>query len=107
MFLRVAVFAVLFSATSHVYTQEAFSDALPPSTDAKSGEATPESAWLDLRQSTPRNSRTQNAPVWVEAVTLLPAQSSGDMTSKSVFRIRVAQPSTNYRSEEHTSELQS
>src|SRR5213594_4252770 len=97
MFLRVAVFAVLFSATSHVYTQEAFSDALSPSTDAKSGEATPESAWLDLRQSTPRNSRTQNAPVWVEAVTLLPAQSSGDMTSKSVFRIRVAQPSTNYQ----------
>src|SRR5207248_4980814 len=97
MFLRVAVFAVLFSATSHVYTQEAFSDALSPSTDAKSGEATPESAWLDLRQSTPRNSRTQNAPVWVDAVTSLPAQSSGDMTSKSVFRIRVAQPSTNYQ----------
>src|SRR5436189_3573043 len=97
MFLRVAVFAVLFSATSHVYTQEAFSDALPPSIDAKPGEGTPESAWLDLRQSTPRNSRTQNAPVWVEAVTLLPAQSSGDMTSKSVFRIRVAQPSTNYQ----------
>src|SRR5438094_1647437 len=97
MFLRVAVFAVLFSATSHVYTQEAFSDALSPSTDAKSGEATPESAWLDLRQSAPRNSRTQNAPVWVEAVTLLPAQSTGDMTSKSVFRIRVAQPSINYQ----------
>src|SRR5213083_1281001 len=97
MFLRVAVFAVLFSASSHVYTQEAFSDALPPSIDAKPGQATPESAWLDLRQSAPRNSRTQNAPVWVEAVTLLPAQSSGDMTSKSVFRIRVAQPSTNYQ----------
>src|SRR5207249_907200 len=97
MFLRVAVFAVLFSATSRVYTQEAFSDALPPSIDAKPGEATPESAWLDLRQSTPRNSRTQNALGWVEAVTLLPAQSSGDMTSKSVFRIRVAQPSTNYQ----------
>src|SRR5437870_7264503 len=97
MFLRVAVFAVLFSATSHVYTQEAFSDALPPSIDAKPGQATPESAWLDLRQSAPGNSRTQNAPVWMEAVTLLPAQSSGDMTSKSVFRIRVAQPSTNYQ----------
>src|SRR6266516_1236219 len=97
MFLRVAVFAVLFSATSHVYTQEAFSDALPNSLDVKPGQATPESAWLDLRQSTSRNSRTQNAPEWVEAVTLLPAQSTGDMTSKSVFRIRVAQPSTNYQ----------
>src|SRR6266516_2398896 len=97
MFLRVAVFAVLFSATSHVYTQEAFSDALPNSLDVKPGQATPESAWLDLRQSTSRNSRTQNAPEWVEAVTLLPAQSTGDMISKSVFRIRVAQPSTNYQ----------
>src|SRR5438094_5044068 len=97
MFLRVAVFAVLFSATSHVYPEEAFSYALPPSIDAKPGQATLESAWLDLRQSAPRNSRTQNAPVWVEAVTLLPTQSSGDMTSKSVFRIRVAQPSTNYQ----------
>src|SRR5438105_532778 len=86
--------ATLSAATSHVYPQEALSDALPPSIDAKSGQATLESAWLDLRQSAPRNSRTQNAPVWVEAVTLLPAQSSGDMTSKSVFRIRVAQPST-------------
>jgi hypothetical protein len=97
MLIRVAVFAVLFSATSHVYTQEAFSDALPNSLDAEPGQATPESAWLDLRQNAPQNSRTQNAPEWVEAVTLLPAQSTGDMTSKSVFRIRVAQPSTNYQ----------
>src|SRR5207249_9576890 len=97
MFLRVAVFTVLFGATSHVYTQEAFSDALPTSLDAELGQATPESAWLDLRQNAPRNSRTQNAPEWVEAVTLLPAQSSDDMTSKSVFRIRVAQPSTSYQ----------
>jgi len=97
MFLRVAVLTLLFSATSRVYAQEAFSDALPTWSDAKPGQATPESAWLDLRQSTSRNSRTQNAPVWVEAVTLLPAQSTGDMNSKSVFRIRVAQPSANYQ----------
>jgi hypothetical protein len=97
MFLRVAVLTLLFSATSRVYAQEAFSDALPTWSDAKPGQATPESAWLDLRQSTSRNSRTQNAPVWVEAVTLLPAQSTGDMSSKSVFRIRVAQPSANYQ----------
>lgn len=97
MFLRVTVFALLFSATSRVYTQEAFSDALPTSSDAKPGQATPESAWLDLRQSPPRNSRMQNAPAWVEAVTLLPAQSTGGVSSKSVFRIRVAQPSANYQ----------
>jgi hypothetical protein len=97
MFLRVAVFALLFSATSRVYAQEAFSDALPTSSDAKLGQETPESAWLDLRQSTPGNSRTQNAPAWVEAVTLLPAQSTGDMSAKSVFRIRITQPSADYQ----------
>src|SRR6266550_5232639 len=96
MFLRVAVLALLFSATSRVYAQEAFSDALPTSIDTNLGQATPENAWLDLRQSTPRNSKTQNAPAWVEAVTLSPAQSTGDMSSKSVFRIRVAQPGGDY-----------
>jgi hypothetical protein len=97
MFLRVAFFGVLFSATSHVYTQEAFSDALPNSLDAKPGQATPESAWIDLRQNTPRNSTPQSVPPWVEAVTLFPAQSTGDTMSKSVFRIRVAQPNPDYQ----------
>src|SRR6266576_836748 len=96
MFLRVAVLALLFSATSRVYAQEAFSDALPTSSDTDLEQATPESAWLDLRQSTSRKSKTQNAPAWVEAVTLSPAQSTGDMSSKSVFRIRVAQPGGDY-----------
>ena len=96
MFLRVAVLALLFSATSRVYAQEAFSDALPTSSDMDLEQATPGSAWLDLRQSTSRNSKTQNAPAWVEAVTLSPAQSTGDMSSKSVFRIRVAQPAGDY-----------
>ena len=97
MFLRVAVLALLFSANSRVYAQEAFSDALPTSSDTNLGQVTPESAWLDLRQSAPRNSRIQNAPAWVEAVTLSPAQPTGDMSSKSVFRIRVVQPSANYQ----------
>jgi hypothetical protein len=96
MFLRVAVLALLFSATSRVHAQEAFSDALPTSSDTDLEQATPESAWLDLRQSTSRNSKTQNAPAWVEAVTLSPAQSTGDMSSKSIFRIRVAQPGGDY-----------
>src|SRR6266705_2418265 len=95
MFLRVTVFALLFGVTSRVCAQEAFSDALPPSSDAKPGQATLESAWLDLRQNTSPNSRTQNAPSWVEGVTLLPAQSTGG--SKSVFRIRVTPLSTNYQ----------
>src|SRR5437868_4001933 len=95
MFLRITLFALLFGVTSRVCAQEAFSDALPTSSDAKPAQATLESAWLDLRQNTSPNSSTQNAPSWVEAVTLLPAQSTGG--SKSVFRIRVTPPSTNYQ----------
>src|SRR5260370_31174956 len=95
MFLRITVVGLLFGVTSRVCAQEAFRDALPPSSDAKHGQATLESAWLDLRQNTSPNSGTQNAPAWVEAVTLLPAQSTGG--SKSVFRIRVTPPSTNYQ----------
>src|SRR6266567_2704489 len=95
MFLRIAVLALLVGMTSRVCAQEAFNDALPPSSDAKPGQATLESAWLDLRQNTSPNSRTQNAPSWVEGVTLLPAQSTGG--SKSVFRIRVTPLSTDYQ----------
>jgi hypothetical protein len=100
MLLRVAAFALLFApligATSRLWAQEAFSNALPPSSDAKVEQATPESAWLDLRQNTPRNSTPQNVPSWVEAVTLLPARSIGDTMTKSTFRIRVARPNTDY-----------
>src|SRR5213592_4495131 len=97
MFVRVAVLAVLFGAISRAYAQEALSDALPPSINTKPGEATPESAWIDLRQNTPRNSTPQSVPPWVEAVTLFPARSTGDTMSKSVFRIRVAQPNPDYQ----------
>src|SRR5437016_10382473 len=96
MFLPL-LFLLLFSAISRVWAQEAFSDALRPSNDAKLEQPTPESAWLDLRQNSPRNSTPQAAPPWVEAVTLLREQSTGDTMPKSVFRIRVTQPSADYQ----------
>src|SRR5437762_6758812 len=120
MLVRVVVFALLLGAVSRVCAQEALSDGLPTSPDTKPGYAMPGSAWLDLRQNTSPNSETQNAPPWVEAVTLLPVQATANTMSKSVFRIRVTQPTPDYqvlffrlffddkpRSEEHTSELQS
>jgi hypothetical protein len=97
MFLRVAAFVLLLGTTSRICAQEAFGDNLPPSADGNLVEATPESAWLDLRQNTPRHSTPQNAPPWVEAVTLLPAQATGDTMPKSVFRIRVRRPSPDYQ----------
>ena len=97
-----AVFAILLAAICRVSAQEAFTDALPSPTDATAEATTertiPESAWLDLRQNAPQNSKMQNAPAWVEALTLLPAETteSAPMT-KSVFRIRVTQPSPDYQ----------
>jgi hypothetical protein len=96
MLLR-AVFAILLAAICRVSAQEAFTDALPAPADPTQ-QPVPESAWIDLRQNTPQNSKTQNAPAWIEALTLLPAETTeGAPMSKSVFRIRVTQPSPDYK----------
>ena len=97
-----AVFAILLAAICRVGAQEAFTDALPSplaaTADTATEQSVPESAWLDLRQNTPQNSKTQNAPAWVEALTLLPAETTeGVPMTKSVFRIRVTQPSPDYQ----------
>src|SRR5215813_8809083 len=97
MLLRV-VFAISFAAACRVFAQEAFTDALPHRSDATQ-QSIPESAWIDLRQNDAQNSKPQNAPSWVEALTLLPAETTeaGTIMSKSVFRIRVTQPSPDYQ----------
>src|SRR6266496_2080202 len=96
MLVRVAL-AIFCAAVCRVGAQEALSEALPSPSEI-TPQPLPESAWLDLRQNAPRNSKTQNAPAWVEALTLLPGEATeGGGTSKSIFRIRVAQPSPDYR----------
>ena len=96
MLVRV-VLAIFFAAVSRICAQEALSEALPSPTDMIAQPA-PESAWLDLRQTAPRNSKTQDAPAWVEALALLPGETTqGGGMSKSVFRIRVTQPGPDYR----------
>ena len=95
MFRRVA-FALFFSAICRASAQEALSDALLSSADTSS-QSVPESAWIDLRQNVPGNSRTQSAPPWVEAVTLLRAQAAVNTSPKSVFRIRVTKPSSEHQ----------
>jgi hypothetical protein len=100
MLVRVVLLAIFFAAVSRVCAQEALSDALPSPADVidMMAQPVPESAWLDLRQTAPRNSKTQNAPAWVEALTLLSGETTerGAM-SKSVFRIRVTQPGPEYQ----------
>jgi hypothetical protein len=90
-------FAILMAAACRVSAQEALPDALlaPP---AMIAEPLPSSAWLDLRQTTSRNSKAQEAPAWVEALTLLPGDpTEGSSASKSVFRIRVTPPRPDYK----------
>src|SRR5436189_3551823 len=92
-----AAFAIFLAAVCRVSAQEALTDALPATADAIA-QPLPSSAWLDLRQTMSRNSKTQEAPAWVEALTLLPGElTEGGTASKSVFRIRVTQPSPDYR----------
>src|SRR5437660_7849117 len=92
-----AAFAIFLAAVCRVCAQEALTDTLPAPPDA-TAQPIPDSAWLDLRQTAPQNSKTQDAPAWIEALTLLPGETteSGGM-SKSVFRIRVTQPGPDYR----------
>src|SRR5213082_515304 len=91
-----AAFAMFLAAVCRASAQEALTDALP-APPAAIAQPLPSSAWLDLRQTMSRNSKTQEAPAWVEALTLLPAETTETGgTSKSIFRIRVAQPSSDY-----------
>ena len=91
-------FAILMAAACRVSAQEALTDALPAPPAMLAAAPLPSSAWLDLRQTTSRNSKTQEAPAWVEALTLLPGElTEGGTASKSVFRIRVTPPSPDYK----------
>src|SRR6266498_3383264 len=96
MLARVAL-AIFFAVVSRVCAQEALSEALPSPADMIA-QPVPESAWLDLRQTMSRNSKSQEAPAWVEALTLLPGElTEGGSASKSIFRIRVTQPGPDYQ----------
>ncbi len=93
--MLVPVVVLLMALACRGYAQEALSDALPSPADS-AAQSPPESAWLDLRQGTPQNSKTQNAPSWVESLTLAPGSAAEGAATKSVFRIRVAQPGPDY-----------
>jgi hypothetical protein len=95
--LRASFFALLFGAVSYVHAQDAFSNALHTSTETTQDQLSAEKAWLDLRQISPQNSRPQEAPAWVETVTFSTTQLTNETPSKSVFRIRVTPPSTDYQ----------
>ncbi len=95
MLPRVIALAFLVVVTSSSRAQQAFPETLP-APDVKSDPRTP-SAWIDLRQTAAGNSTMQVTPPWVEAVTLVPAETRPGVTPKTVFRIRLARPRTEYQ----------
>lgn len=52
------------------------------------------SAWLDLRQNTTGRTGPQSAPAWVKAVAMLPQDAKEGVPAKTIFRIQLAQPSS-------------
>src|ERR1041384_6270652 len=56
-----------------------------------------ESAWLDLRQTAPSNSKAQSAPDWVESVTLVSTEGTEGKQASTVFRIRLKRPRIDFQ----------
>src|SRR3954468_19816560 len=93
MFLRAAaVLLLLFLATSPIFGQEVFAPRLRE-TPAKTAGRPVDSAWLDLRQIPSANSKPQETPDWVEAMSIVPGQKNPGLPEKTVFRIRLSHPS--------------
>lgn len=90
MFPRAIAFAVLVAAPASA--QVAFNSALSHRHEPNATAAAAQSAWLDLRQHAAANRAPQNAPRWVESITLVPAQAQADVAGQTTFRIRVTRP---------------
>ena len=99
MFRRILV-ALLLTAVC-VHAQEAYNHGLPlpqgatglPDLRTVNGmPIPPETAWLDLRQTSAANSKPQSAPGWVDSVTLVPVPAKPGEAERAIFRIRVARP---------------
>lgn len=96
MVCRLAAVTFFMAAASLLRAQQALPDSLPPAQNALDTEAVPQSAWVDLRQTTTENSSTQSAPAWIEAVSMTPT-AAADGTPRTIFRIRVTHPVGDYR----------
>ncbi len=93
MLFRFVALALLFVGVAALHAQQALpppgAQVLKPS---QSAEAAPDSAWLDLRQTKPANSKIQAAPDWVESVSFAPGKPAEGKPAQSVFRIRLTRP---------------
>lgn len=94
MLFRALLFAALvLTGPAILRAQEALGDGLPSFSDASGMQVNaPHSAWLDLRQNVGAYSKPQNAPHWVESVTLVPVAAKPGEPARTIFRIRVQRP---------------
>jgi hypothetical protein len=83
-------------AVSAARGQDVFVNGLPRSPANGTGGSI-ESAWLDLRQTSAANSKPQSAPDWVESVTLVPGEATEGNQPKTIFRIRLKRPRTDFQ----------
>ena len=83
-------------AVSSTRGQDVFVNGLPR-TPANGTGGNIESAWLDLRQTSTANSKPQSAPDWVESVTIVPGEATEGNPAKTIFRIRLKRPRTDFQ----------
>src|SRR3954451_15575511 len=91
MLSRVAALFLVLVAASSALAQEFFSDTL----SVRAKKSTPrkvDSAWLDLRQTPAAASNTPGPPGWVGAISIVPSENKEGEPAKTIFRIRVSQP---------------
>lgn len=97
MVCRFAALAFFLGAVSILRAQEALPGSLPASaTTTSANGSAPDSAWIDLRQTSAENPGPQTAPSWVEAVSMTPTIGT-DGAAKTIFRIRLTHPVGDYR----------
>src|SRR5436305_3598526 len=93
MLLRAAALFFLLFAVSSIRAQEVFNNSLTQETkSAASALKKVESAWLDLRQIPSANSKPQETPEWVEAVSIVPGNKTPGVPETTIFRIRLIHP---------------
>ena len=98
MVFRALAFVLILAASTPSRAQEALvPDSLRISANETETAAKVESAWLDLRQTSSANSKPQAAPVWVEAVNIILTEAKDGAPPKTVFRIRLSRPGTDYQ----------
>src|SRR5437870_3833982 len=95
MVSRAAAIFLLAFAVASTRAQDVFNDSLNGKMAPKSIASAfkkLESAWLDLRQLPSSNSKPQDCPSWIEAVSIVPGKKTPGLPETTVFRIRLLHP---------------